>query len=83
MAVHQTIFGVGMICQEVVITSFNANDKPLCSNNTFWRTQSCDIIEVDGVTRAVGQRCIGQAQSCYYPWYTTLNHWYEVRFNMY
>ena len=63
--------------------SFNANDKPLCSNNTFWRTQSCDIIEVDGVTRAVGQRCIGQAQSCYYPWYTTLNHWYEVRFNMY
>lgn len=57
--------------------SFSSNDKNLCSNATFWRTLSCDLF-IGGVFRAKGERCSGPVQSCYYPWYNTLNKHYEV-----
>ena len=57
--------------------SFSINDKTLCSNNSFWRTQPCNL-SFSGYTVAVGLRCTGQIQSCYYPWYTTVFYYYEV-----
>ena len=59
-------------------SSFDLNDKSLCNNATFWRRQSCLQSNRHGITLAVGQRCNGQVQSCYYMWYTTVNYFYEV-----
>ena len=60
--------------------SFSTNDKSLCGNTTFWRTQSCDIINSGegGVTYGFGQRCSGAVQHCFYTWYSTENIFYEV-----
>ena len=58
-------------------SKISTNDKNLCKNSTFWKYKSCDIyLDADEIY-AHGLRCSGKYQHCYYPWYQTLNFFYE------
>ena len=51
-----------------------SDDKTLCKNTTFWsQHEICNIYYDDnkkGELFALGSRCTGNLQHCYYPWYT-------------
>ena len=57
---------------------FNTNNRALCSNTTVWINQTCDVFYDNGLKAALGLRCAGGAQHCFYPWYLSGNFFYEV-----
>ena len=57
---------------------FTTNNQELCGNATVWINQTCDQFYDTGDKAALGFRCQGGAQHCYYPWYVSGNYYYEV-----
>ena len=57
---------------------FMTNNQKLCGNATVWINQTCDQFYNTGDKAALGHRCQGGAQHCYYPWYVSGNYYYEV-----
>ena len=57
---------------------FTTNNRALCGNTTVWINQSCDLFYKSGLKAALGLRCAGEAQHCYWSWYLSDNFYYEV-----